>query len=236
LSFCKVQSVELDRANPQSLQVYRYDGTSESSEIINIGTDLTQPYMNEMCHIKPGYVYYYGFAEYSANQRNDNIRPTHTGVYFQKTNYDHLDIISQNMGKWKTSSTSMNPPEINQIICGTLAHGQTTRFTHWFISSEEFHNLWILIMFGETHTIFQDKNKKQILDLLETSIHLKTVGPPHKKMENYKFKVCEPAAKKYVDVYTSIARVFYYNEDIPLSYYIPMIHQTYQRYLLYVFG
>jgi len=90
------------------------------------------------------------------------------------------------------------------------------------------------------------KNKKQILDLLETSPYRKVVGSQEK---DYKYHNVEPSAKLYSDIYKSIAKVFYYNEDIPISYYIPSSQnfsstfgrtesreKLYKEYLLYVFG
>ena len=142
------------------------------------------------------------------------------------------------IGMWEHNSDAEEPPGINNLICGIKEriNRNKYRFKKWFVCSKQFYRLWTLIMYGDQHHMFENKNKKQILDMLETNRRLKIIEPPAETRKNYKRVFTEPASKKYVDIYKAIAHVYYYNEDIPDHYYIPNADsKKYQKALLNTF-
>jgi len=227
LTFGNIKAIELDEKNIKSFTVYTFDGLNEKKETSHM-SDLSD--IKNMIYSSNDYSYYRGYTN-SDIQNNDCV--------FQNVDRAYIDFINH-LGLWILDKESPHP-EVGQLVCGIV---RDNRYINWFSCSEQFYLLWILIMYGENNNVFLGRNKKQILDLLETCPHLKVVGSSQEKIKNYKFNNVEPSAKLYSDIYKSIAKIFYYNEDIPIYYYIPSIGnnlmigdiKSYKDYLLYVFG
>lgn len=244
LTFGNIKTIELDERNIKSFTVYTFDGMNENKENYT-NTDVPNIQKN-IVHSSFDYTYYRGYATFDNKLSNcENVLSTfgnelqNCDSNYQNTDRSYLDFINH-LGLWILDKESAHP-NIGQLVCGIV---KNSRYIHWFSCSNQLYLLWILIMYGENNNAFLGKNKKQILDLLETSPHLKVVGSTQEKIKNYKFNNVEPSAKLYSDIYKSIAKIFYYNEDIPIYYYIPSINhnmlmcgiKTYRDYLLYVFG
>lgn len=239
LEFGKINRIDLNDDNIISYSIHTFDGINEKNTIYNTD-NCKNPNTIDVVYMNNNYSYYRGYANINNfNEKNsENQNPN-----YQNVDRAYIDFINH-LGMWILDKDSP-PPEVGQLVCGIV---KDSKYAYWFASSDQFYTLWILLVYGESHNMFVGRNKKQILDLLETSPYRKVVGSNQEKIKNYKFNNVEPSAKLYSDIYKSIAKVFYYNEDIPITYLIPSSRnhitgkedesreKSYKDYLLYVFG
>jgi hypothetical protein len=193
----------------------------------------------------------FGYDNYSGTTKLDN-------VYFEKNTHAYLQFHGPSIGSFQ--SVEMNePPKQNGLICGYLStetnsvpnlksstgsgNGGYVCMSQWFQCSRQLYILYLLLTVGKSHEIFHQKNKNQILDMLETNRSLKIVGSTQSKMENYEHLDVEPNSVRYCDIYKAIAEIFYFQSDVPIAmrkipetFRIPTCPEFYTQALLYAFG
>lgn len=168
-------------------------------------------------NVRNGYSQYIGLTgrDLDGTESKKINKYKHVAI-FQKSDNAELSFISPTIGDWNFKQ-SAEPPNKGELICGLIYNTESYyKYNRWFICSPQFYKLYILILHGREHELFSGKNKTQIMNLLQTNISKKIIGPPSQKESNYKYNNYEKAYE-YPDLYKAIAELFYFQDGIPIE-------------------
>ena len=182
-----------------------------------------------------------GISSCEMTQIPDQIPDKYKGMaqelYFDNNSRAHYSLYGNNIGRWVPEIKLLEPKK-NALLCGIMDVTNMS-YKYWFECSQQFYLLYMLIMFGRKHSVFEEhieqpfgisgmsnsgsqilfddgdnkryKNKNQIMDMLETNRENRTIG---KKIVQNQY---EPSYQ-YSDIYKAIADLFVFQDGINTKY------------------